>query len=337
MSEPAGARRSVRALLLLAVLGCSASPAPPRATEQEVRIPVAPIVLGGVLQWPAAAAPGAANGAAIDATRPRVPAVLVLGGSGPQDRDGARAELVGYRPWRELADSLTGRGLAVLRLDDRGTGASTGQFAGTTTDDFSRDALAALTWLRSQPGVDTRRIALVGHSEGALVAMLVARADTGVRALVLMGAPSRSGREIARWQRQAVVTSDLAAFPPGTRDSVLARAEREADALAAQDPWLRNWFAMDPRAVAASIRRPVLLLHGGNDRQVPVDQANELADALRAAGSDVHVERFARTNHLFLPDDDGDPTGYVRLTDRRVRPAALGAAARFLDDIFARH
>jgi alpha-beta hydrolase superfamily lysophospholipase len=290
-----------------------------------VRLPVAsadgPFVLAGTLALPTT------NTSA-------VPAVLVLGGSGSQDRDGARADLAGYRPWRELADTLTARGIAVLRLDDRGTGASTGQFVGTTTQGFADDARVALGWLRKQADIDPARVAMVGHSEGALVALLTARADTAVAALVLMGAPSRSGREIARWQRQRVVAGDLAAYPPSERDMVLARADRDADALAASDPWLRNWFALDPRVVASGVHRPVLLLHGETDQQVPVAQAGELAAVLRRAGAPVAEERFARTNHLFLPDDDGDPSGYVRLVERRMRPAALRAAARFLEGVF---
>lgn len=315
-------------LLVLGALvaGCSehtaaarhASP-PPR--DADVRIVVDSVTtLAGTLSLPATA----------DSARP-VAAVLLIGGSGPQDRNGARAELPGYAPWRDLSDALTAAGLAVLRLDDRGTGLSTGRFAGATTDDFARDAAAAVTWLRRQPPVDAQRIALVGHSEGAVVALLAARADSALRALVLMGAPSRPGREIARWQRQQLVTSDLARWPAAQQPAVLASAESEAEALAARDPWLQRWFALDPRAVAASVALPVLLLHGDTDRQVPPAHADELAAVLRGAGAHpVHVRHLRDTDHLLLPDHDGDPEGYVRLTDRRVRGEAITATTHFL-------
>lgn len=267
-----------------------------------------------------------------DRTRP--PVALLLGGSGPQNRDGGRDDLPGYQPWLETADSLAASGIASLRLDDRGTAASTGRFAGSTTLDFARDAEAAVGWLQAQPSVDGTRIALIGHSEGALVALLAAPAVRGVRALVLLGAASRPGRELARWQRQAVVSRDLAAFPPGARAPALAAAEGEAERLAEREPWLRIWFALDPREAARGAARathaPTLLVHGETDQQVPVAQAEELAAVLRAGGSSVRLLRLPRTNHLFLPDDDGGPEGYVRLTDRRMRPAALGAIAGFL-------
>lgn len=221
-------------------------------------------------------------------------------------------------------------GFAVLRLDDRGTGASRGQFAGATTDDFARDAAAAVSWLRRQSGIDGTRIALVGHSEGAVVALLAARADPAVRALVLLGAPSRSGREIARWQRQQLVSSDLARWPATERRAVLAAAESEAEQIAIRDPWLRRWFALDPRSVAADVKQPALLVHGDTDRQVPPEHADELAAVLRAAGAEVEVQRVSDTDHLLLPDHDGDPQGYVRLAERRPRAQIISATTHFL-------
>lgn len=291
---------------------------------QEVTVTVDSLtVLAGTLSWPATGR--MATGAAA------VPAVLLIAGSGPQDRDGARVELPGYTPWRDFSDSLVRAGFAVLRLDDRGTGASTGRFAGATTDDFARDAAAAVAWLRRQPGIDAARVAIVGHSEGAVVALLVARADPGVRALVLLGAPSRSGRDIARWQRAELVGSDRARWPMSAQRSVLAAAETEAEMLARRDPWLQRWFALDPRAVARGVRQPVLLVHGDTDRQVPPEHADELAAVLRAAGAAaVEVQHESDTDHLLLPDHDGDPQGYVRLADRHPRASIIAATTHFL-------
>lgn len=266
-----------------------------------------------------------------DAVRAGRPAVLLIGGSGPQDRDGQRPELPGYAPWREVSEGLTAAGYLVLRVDDRGTGGSSGRFAGATTDDFARDAAAGVAWLRAHPSVDPARVVLVGHSEGAVVALLVARADTAIRALVLLGAPARTGREIARWQRDQLVRRDVARFPPDTRAAVLAAAEAEAESLATRDPWLQRWFTLDPRAVAAGVRQPVLLVHGATDRQVPSSHAADLAAVLRRAGARRVVVHLLRdTDHLLLPDADGEPEGYVRLTDRRIRPEVLTLTTQFL-------
>lgn len=315
--------------MAFATMACGDSRAPLRADTHadEVVIEVdSATTLAGTISWPVVAGTGADT----DAPRAVVPAVLLIAGSGPQDRDGARVELPGYAPWRDFSAALVSAGFAVLRLDDRGTGASRGRFAGATTDDFARDAAAAVSWLRRQPSIDRARIALVGHSEGAVVALLAARADPAVGALVLLGAPSRSGREIARWQRQQLVSSDLARWPSTERRAVLAAAESEAEQVAAHDPWLRRWFALDPRAVAASVTQPVLLVHGDTDRQVPPEHADELAVVLRAAGAHVEVRHVSDTDHLLLPDHDGDPQGYVRLADRRPRTAVIAATTHFL-------
>jgi pimeloyl-ACP methyl ester carboxylesterase len=303
-----------------------------RVSTQEIDVSIpasAGITLAGTL-----ARPVSAGGA-------RVPVVVLIGGSGPQDRDGTRPELAGYRPFRDLAGSLGAVGIATLRLDDRGTGGSSGRFSGATTLDFAADVEAALRWLRARDDVDGAHPALLGHSEGALVALLAASRDSSVSALVLLGAPSRSGRELARWQRAALVASDRAEFAPSDRDELLSRAESEAERAAADDPWLRVWFSLDPRSIARSTRAPALLLHGLNDRQVPVEQAAELAAALSerrssesergpAGAPEVELRRFPATDHLFLRDYDGEPRGYVRLVSRRLRTDVSEAIGSWL-------
>jgi fermentation-respiration switch protein FrsA (DUF1100 family) len=316
-------RRSPWALLLagltLMVSGCDRRPRPAWQEEAVRVVADSGTTLAGTLAYPARA------------REAPVGAVLLLGGSGAQDRDGTRLELPGYAPWRELSDVLVDSGLAVLRLDDRGTAQSTGQFAGATTEDFARDAQAALTWLRRHPMVNAARVAVVGHSEGAVVALLVARADPTLAALVLWGAPSRPGREIARWQREQLVMGNRARWPAEEQATVLATADAQADAMARHDPWLRTWFVLDPRAVARDVRVPVLLLHGETDQQVPPFQADELAQVLRGAGAaPVDVRHFRDTDHLLLADHDGDPQGYVRLAERRLRTAVLDATTHFL-------
>lgn len=318
-------RASIAMVLLCAVLpACErrTGPSTGGVEHREVRVVVdRAVTLAGDLALPSLSSVSTQAG-----TPAPVPAVLLLSGSGPQDRDGARTELPGYRPFVDIADTLLAAGFAVLRLDDRGVGASSGRFDGATTDDFARDAAAAVTWLRGQSRVQPERIALVGHSEGALVALLVARDDPRVWVLGLLGAASRPGREIARWQRAMLVAGDLTTWPPAQRAAVLARAESDADAMAATDPWMRIWFSLDPRAIAHAVHQPVLLLHGENDRQVPVEQSDELAAALH----DARTVRLPHTNHLLLDDFDGDPRGYVRLTARRVEGDILRALVAFL-------
>lgn len=139
------------------------------------------------------------------------PAALLLSGSGPQDRDGT---MVGHKPFLVIADHLTRHGIAVLRVDDRGVGRSTGDRTATTTADYAGDARACLSFLTRQPEVDKRRAGLIGHSEGAWIAIMVAgvpAAEGGRRAgvawMVLLGGPGESGREIVEYQNSEMGVS----------------------------------------------------------------------------------------------------------------------------------
>jgi uncharacterized protein len=263
--------------------------------------------------------------------RGRVPAVVTITGSGAQDRDQALPMLPGYRPFRDIADTLSRRGIAVLRLDDRGTGASTGEFAGATSADFADDVRAALAYLRSRPDIDPRRLGLVGHSEGGLIAPMVAATDPSLRAIVLVAGPAQTGREIIAFQQRQAVDANPA-IPQAGRDSAFAAMHERLLDGAAEQPWLRFFLDHDPLPVARQVRRtPVLILHGETDRQVTVEQATALAAAFRLGGNrDVTVHTFADVNHLLLRDPDGSPSGYMTLPGRTVVPEVRGALADWL-------
>src|SRR5215510_6809263 len=114
-----------------------------------------------------------------------VGAIVTSTGSGPQDRD-ENIGLQGYRPFRQIADSLARRGIAVLRMDDRGTGASGGTFKGSTSADFAEDVRAGLAYLRTRPEIKGDRLGVLGHSEGAVIAPMVADQEPTLRAIVLL-------------------------------------------------------------------------------------------------------------------------------------------------------
>ncbi|MBI2826763.1 MAG: alpha/beta hydrolase [Planctomycetia bacterium] len=120
-------------------------------------------------------------------------AVLLITGSGAQDRD---ESLLGHKPFLVLADYLTRRGIAVLRVDDRGVGGSTGNLNEATTEDLAGDALAGVALLKSRKDIDPRRIGLVGHSEGGLIAPLAAIRGDDVAFIVLIAGPGTTGEEI---------------------------------------------------------------------------------------------------------------------------------------------
>lgn len=322
-------------IVAAAALGCgvgqSESPAADDVVHEAVRIVTDDsVALTGTLSLPAAPITVTGGSQRAITPPPQLAALILVGGSGPQDRDGARAELPGYRPLADIADAVTGAGIAVLRLDDRGAGESGGSASATTTSRAARDIAAALRWLRGHERVDGSNVGLAGHSEGGLVALMAAASDSAVRTLVLLATPSRSGREVARWQRAWVATRDVARFPPATRQRLLDEAEAAAELTARTDPWMGEWFALEPRHFASRVRGRVLLVHGERDRQVPVEHAAELAKTLRRAGVSVDVRRFPNVDHLLLVDRNGDPDSYVRLTDRRVSRDVLEAIVAWL-------
>src|SRR5690606_18172064 len=108
----------------------------------------------------------------------------------------------GHKPFWVLADHLTRRGLAVLRVDDRGTGGSTGSRSTATIEDYAADAAAAIRYLAERPDIDRRRVGLVGHSEGGVVAPLVSRQNPDVAFIVLLAAPAMDGASIAMLQME---------------------------------------------------------------------------------------------------------------------------------------
>lgn len=121
------------------------------------------------------------------------PAVILISGSGQQNRD---EEILGHRPFLILSDYLTRRGIAVLRVDDRGIGGSTGNFSEATSEDFAGDVLAGIEYLKSRGEIDPARIGLIGHSEGGLIAPIVAVESPDVAFIVMMAGPGITGEEI---------------------------------------------------------------------------------------------------------------------------------------------
>jgi len=170
------------------------------------------------------------------------PAVCLISGSGPQDRDETVAD---HKPFLIMADYLTRQGLAVLRYDDRGVGQSTGNFAAATMKDFASDAQAAVQYLRTLPMIDEDRIALIGHSEGGLVAPLVSLSlPDQVACMVLLASPGVNGEQILYLQ-----------------DAAMARARGEdEEAIARSRERKRIMFDVikqesDPLKAAAAIRQ----------------------------------------------------------------------------------
>ncbi|MFK7756076.1 MAG: alpha/beta hydrolase family protein [Flavobacteriales bacterium] len=133
------------------------------------------------------------------------PAVILISGSGPQNRN---EEILGHKPFLVLADHLTKQGIAVLRYDDRGVADSEGQFMGATSEDFAMDAAAAIAFLKNHPHVDASHIGVIGHSEGGLIAPMLAAQDKELDFIVLLAGPGKNGGEIITAQAELIALAE---------------------------------------------------------------------------------------------------------------------------------
>jgi len=173
---------------------------PPPYKEEEVTITSGAVTLAGTLTLPASRAPS--------------PAVVMITGSGPQNRD---EEIFGFKIFRVIADHLTRHGIAVLRVDDRGVGGSSGSTSQSTTADFADDTLAGVKYLQARPEIDKTRVGLMGHSEGGLVAPMLAARSADIAFIILMSGPGLTGEQIMLAQ------SELVGRPAGRTDEQIRR------------------------------------------------------------------------------------------------------------------
>ena len=289
--------------------------APYRAEQVEVHTP-AGHTLTGTLTMPIGA-------------RGRVPAVVTITGSGQQDRDESISIVPGFRLFRQVADTLGRRGIAVLRLDDRGVGGSGGDVNGTTAD-FADDIRAGVAYLRTRSEVDGARLALVGHSEGGMIAPMVAADDRRLAAIVLMAGPADRGDSVIAFQLRSAVEQEPS-IAPAARDSALAALRAQFDSTSGKLAWMQYFLSYDPIPTLRRVRQPVLILQGATDLQVTADQAPKIERTLREAGNRrVTTHVFADRNHLFLRDPVGAPSGYSRLPSGRVDDEVMGTLADWL-------
>ena len=292
--------------------------APPGAsfTAEEVKVPVATYSLAGTLLVPKSGT--------------RHAAVVMITGSGLQTRD-QRIALPGleqYAPFRQIAERLASNGIAVLRVDDRGIGESTGRetLEKATTTSLAEDTRAQIAWLRARKEIDPRRIVVVGHSEGASIAAMLGASDPKIAAVVMMAGVAKRGAEVSIEQQEDMLRSD------STMTEAVKQTMREKQKEAVQtvlgggdlpgqkaNAWIREYFTYDPLPTARKVKQPLLILQGERDRQVDQAHAQILATAVRDAGNkDVTVKLFPTLNHLFLPSTTGSFNEYSHLATTKV-------------------
>jgi len=274
--------------------------APYTAEEVMVKTP-AGHTLAGTLTLPKSAS-----------SKQPVSAIVTITGSGPQDRD-ENIGLQGFRPFRQLADALARRGIAVLRMDDRGTGASGGTFKGSTSLDFAEDIRAGLAYLRTRSEIRADRLGVLGHSEGALIAPMVAEKEPTLRAIVLLAGIAQPGRTALQYQLKNGIEHNTK-LTPEMRDSQIAEIPKKIDAMMAADPWMKFFITYDPAATMRHVKTPVLILTGSRDQQAVPEQVALMEAAFKEGGNtDVTARVIPDVNHLFVQDTDGFPGNYAKL------------------------
>jgi pimeloyl-ACP methyl ester carboxylesterase len=285
----------------------------------------------------------------------KFPAVVLISGSGPQVRD---ATMMGHKMFLVLADHLTRKGIAVLRYDDRGFGKSTGNFAAATSADFAVDAAAAAAFLRKHSQIDPARVGLLGHSEGGLIAPMIAAKDPSIAFIVMLAGQGVTGEQVMieqaglilkasgatpamieqqRSLQQAVFGAvrsevDPAALKAKVREMTAhLGAAAEAQNRMVESAWFRYFLLHDPAVDLKKVKCPVLAMIGTLDLQVSATQnLPPIEKALREGGNkDFQTISLPGLNHLFQTAKTGVPAEYSTI-EETIAPAALTAITDWL-------
>jgi hypothetical protein len=315
-----------------------------RDNDEQVRIPSAGFTLAATISKPADAPKPPKPGKAPAYT---LPGVILVAGSGPVDRD---ETVAGIPVFAQLANALSDAGFIVVRYDKRGVGQSGGRDESATIPDYADDVRAVVEFVRNRKDVDGDRLAVIGHSEGGLVAMRAA-ASVGTKkigAIALLATPGTLGGYLVLEQQQYLL--DRLKLPEEEKQSRIALQQKiqaavvsgrgwedipEAFRKQADTPWFRSFLAFNPTKVMADVEQPVLILQGERDRQVPSPRHGELllaAAKARKKHTDATLLTIPGVNHLFVPADTGDVDEYAVLPDKKVSPKVTDALVPWLKE-----
>ncbi len=280
------------------------------------------------------------------ATNEHTPVVILISGSGPQDRD---ESYMGHKPFLVLADYLTRKGVAVLRYDDRGVGESTGNFENATTADFSNDVLEIIEFLKNRTDIDTHNIGLIGHSEGAIIAPKVANRSNDLSFIVMLAGTGVLGKQVSLQQALdyrnfpvedekkykeyiekaidiaasdkdvTIIKNELRSFYQDSEvlNSVLPQNINKDEFIenlvrSRTNPWIRYFYNYNPSEEIAKISIPALAIYGSNDTQVPPKyNLQPVKEALQKSSSgNYEVILMQDLNHLFQESKTGKISEY---------------------------
>lgn len=291
------------------------------------------------------------------------PGVVLISGSGPQDRD---ESVWTHQPFAVLADQLTRQGIAVLRYDDRGFADSTGDFATATSYDFASDAAAIADWMRNHPHINA--VGLAGHSEGGLIAPIVAAEHSETAFVIVLAGPGTPGHRFII--DQIVANSDAMGIDPaetrtrveimeGLVDAVRHARDRESAEAALEGlltdenlailqvpvdqktsfinsmsrDWYRTLVNYDPADWFAQMDQPVLALQGTLDLQIVAEPNVAGLETLLADNPDAQIVVLEGRNHLFQNAQTGLMTEYAQI-EETFDPEVMALIADWINERF---
>ena len=306
-----------------------------RPNDEKVNIPSNGFSLAGTLSRPT------------EASATRLPAVVLVGGSGPTDRDGLA---FGIPLLGQIADALANAGFIVVRYDKRGIGQSGGRAESATLADYADDVRAAVKMLAERKDVDPKRIAVVGHSEGGSVALLAAK-DKRIAAVGLVNTPGVTGGDIVLAQQQRLLNrSKLTAEEKQAKVDAQKRIHEAVitgkglDQLpvdvrrAVDNAEFQSLLTTDPAKILPGVRQPLLIVQGEKDTQVEPQNADRLETLARARkkAAPVDVVKVPGVNHLLVAATTGEADEYATLPDKHVSPAVTQAIVTWLQKTLSR-
>lgn len=307
-----------------------------RPSDEQVRVPANGFSLAATISKPSK--PDAASG--------KLPAVILVGGSGPTDRD---ETVFGIPILGQLAGALADRGFLVLRYDKRGIGQSGGRPESATLTDYAEDLRASVRFMTARKDVDPKRLAVLGHSEGGSVAMLAAARENKIKALALVATIGVTGAELNLAQVSHALSRSTR--PEAEKQATLDLQKRIQTAVItgqgwdgippqlrkqAEIPWFASFLTFDPAKPMSDIRQPMLILQGELDMQVASTNADRLEQLAkgRKRQSPVQVVKVPGVNHLLVNAKTGEVDEYAVLPDRTISPTISTAVADWLTKTF---
>jgi len=298
------------------------------------------------------------------------PAVILISGSGPQNRD---EELMGHKPFLVLADHLTKNGFAVLRFDDRGTAESTGDYKTATSLDFARDVESAIKYLQTRKEINKNQIGLIGHSEGGIIAPIVAARSKDINFIVLLAGTGIRGDQILLLQQELIGKASGASdtdlqkakvINKGAFDIILKsnniesleteltnyikqalidNPESEKPAGMSDDdyvklqvnqltsPWMIYFIKYDPAPILEKVNCPVLAINGEKDLQVPAKVNLEaIENALEEGGNKNVTTKVLPNLNHLFQECETGSPGEYATIEQTFSPIALAEISNWI-------